>query len=132
MFLLICFLFIPQFLSRYRGYLTVGGGRGDLEILNISHFDSLLGRPGVAPLSQSGPRSGICRLETLRFHVSPYPGSLAPWLPGSLLEFHNLTPLSPLTTPHSPSQPQLQERMLTLVKFPDLVWTSELRRLHHQ
>ena len=99
MFLLICFLFIPQFLSRYRGYLTVGGGRGDLEILNISHFDSLLGRPGVAPLSQSGPRSGICRLETLRFHVSPYPGSLAPWQSARVSQ-----PDAPLT-PHHPSQP---------------------------
>ena len=46
--------------------------------------------------------------RTLRFHV---------------LEFHNLTPLTALTP---------LARMLTLVKFPDLVWTSELRRLHHQ
>ena len=46
-----------------------------MGILNISHFDSLLVRPGVSPLSQSGgSREEICRLKTLRFHVAPWPG----------------------------------------------------------
>ena len=52
----------------------------------------------------------------------PWDFTLAGWQGG--VEFHNLTLLSV----HTPRW----QRMLTLVKFPDLVWPSGLRRLHHQ
>ena len=80
---------------------------GNPEYFSLWQFNSVRQfhvRPAVAALSQSGPRSGICRLKTLRFHVEAclvLPG------PGRGGEFHNLW-----VTPGTPSShPSLRENV---------------------
>ena len=97
---------------------------GNPEYFSLWQFNSVRQfhvRPAVAALSQSGPRSGICRLKTLRFHVEAclvLPG------PGRGGEFHNLW-----VTPGTPSShPSLRENVDPgKVPWPCLdVWTPEI------